>query len=231
MRGVQEKRPLKKTWGAVKKNRFKVIVVLSVMVLLGFTAVVQASLDSSAKSEPGWDKSSPFDTGRSLVDVLGGLRSSLAAYFWTRSDNIFHEFFPHGLGQDKPLYPYYWMVTRLDPHFAMPYYYASWMLCQFGHKEEGLKLAREGVRYNPDSALLQENLASIYFYYFRDPEKAKYHSEKAIELGTADEKDMFKVFDNLIGQVLAGKKKILKMIPLEQINRLHQEPPGEQQKD
>lgn len=217
---------MNRIWHWITRRKAKIAIVAVLVLLLAVAALVQVSLDSSARERPGWDQSSPLDMGRSLLDVLGGIRQSLAAYFWTKADNVFHGYMGHGLGTDGPLYPYYWMITRLDQHFEMPFYYASWMLCRSGRVEEGIKLAQEGVKYNPESGLLQENLAEIYFYYRRDPEKARYHGLKALALAkNDDERFMYIPFQKVIDQVIAGTKKIPKVPDL---TRMHIEPDSDE---
>lgn len=206
----------------LKRERFKVGLIAGLVVLLSLAGLLQAGIDSAAKDRPGFDESSPLEMGRSVMDVLGGVRQSLAAYFWTKADTVFHEYMPHRLGDDGPLYPYYWMITRLDEHFEMPFYYASWMLCRFGRVHEGIELAREGIRYNPDSAVLQQNLAEIYFYYLKDPLKARYHNLKALALaGNEEEAFQFAPLRVVIEEVLAGKKKIP---DVRDVERVHVEP-------
>lgn len=215
---------MRRAWGWVRSKRFTIAVVGIIIVLLLGASLIQVSLDHSASAHATWDKSSPLDTGRSVLDVLGGVRQTLAAYMWTKTDSIFHEFLGHSLGKEKPLYPYYWMISRLDPHFTMAVYYASWMLCEFGRLNEGLSLAMDGVRENPDSALLQENLASIYFYFKKDPEKARYHGQKAIDLAkSADERGVYERLQRVIEDVIAGKKSIPRVVPLDTSNALNPE--------
>jgi len=213
---------VRKMWRWLKARRFKVAVVAVVLVLLVAVALLQASMDSGVSAHPAVDQSSPYQTGRSILDLLGGVRETLAAYFWTKTDTIFHVYYGHDVTKEVPLYPYYWMITRLDPHFVMAYYYASYMLGEFGHPDAGLQLALDAVRHNPDSALLQENLATIYFYFMKDPAKAAYHGSKAIALAkSADEAHIYRFFQNLVEDVLAGKRKMPKTIPLSDVLRLN----------
>jgi hypothetical protein len=207
---------LRRFFAFVRARRFTVIVVGVIVVLLVAASFIQVSLDDSATAHAGWSKSSPLDTGRSVLDVLGGVRQTLAAYMWTKTDTIFHQYLGHNLKHEQPLFPYYWLISRLDPHFTMAVYYASWMLCEFGRVDEGLALALEGVKDNPDSAILQENLANIYLFFKKDPAKARYHGAKAIELSKSkDERDIMQMTQNLINDIIAGKKKVPKVIPIQ----------------
>ncbi|PKQ28457.1 MAG: hypothetical protein CVT63_02625 [Candidatus Anoxymicrobium japonicum] len=208
---------MRKVWRRLCGRRFKITVVALVVALLAGGAFLQVSVDRCVTARDRWDESSPFDSGRSVLDLLGGVRQTLAAYFWTKTDDIFHEYTGHSTADTKFLFPYYWMITRLDTHFEMSFYYASYMLCVFGHPKAGLNLAIEGMKYNPDSALLQENLASIYFFFKKDPAKAGYHNRKAIELEKDPDQALAnQVFQNVIDQVLAGKKKIPEKAPVQE---------------
>lgn len=211
---------MRRAWRWVASKRFTITVVGVIILLLLGASLIQVSLDHSAEAHAGWDKSSPLDTGRSVLDVLGGVRQTLAAYMWAKTDNIFHEYLGHSLGNEKPLFPYYWMISRLDPHFTMAVYYASWMLCQFGKVDAGLALAMDGVRENPESALLQENLASIYLYFLKDPAKALYHGQKAIDLAESeDERQVYMRMQKVIEDVIAGKKPIPEVVSVDTANR------------
>ncbi|MHB8893812.1 MAG: hypothetical protein ACYC99_01365 [Candidatus Geothermincolia bacterium] len=215
---------MRKGWAWLRSKHFTLAVIGLVLVLLVAASLVQVSLDHSATARAGWSKSSPFDTGRSVLDVLGGVRQTLAAYFWTKTDNIHHEYYGGDPTREQSLFTYYWLTTRLDPHYTMAYYYASYMLCRFGKTEEGLRLAQEGVANNPDSALLQENLASIYLFFEKDPEKALYHNEKALELATdSGDKRSFLQLQRVIKRVLSGEIKVPEPIPLKEATKVNPE--------
>lgn len=187
----------------------KSLVIPLLLLLLAGLSALQYSIDESEATTSGLENSSPYETVRSIFDILGGVRETLAAYFWTKTDTLHHDYFGGDISKEQALYPYYWMITRLDPHFAMAYYFASWMLCRFGLTDEGFDLALEGLRYNPKSAQLQNNLASIYFFFKKDPEKARYHQLKAIELtDDQNQKEVYKTFLGIIDSVISGKTDI-----------------------
>lgn len=191
------------------------------LVLVVGSIVLQYSVDNAAGSGAGWEKASPLDAGRSVLDLLGGVRQAVAANLWTKTDAIHHGYYGGDITKEQALYPYYWLITRLDPHFTMAYYYASYMLCRFGKIDPGFNLAIEGLRYNPDSPLMQYNLAQIYFFFKKDPAKARYHLLKAMQL-TNDEGDKA-VYETLLGtidRVIAGKKKQPEVSPIKQASGL-----------
>ena len=200
------------------------VIVLALVVLLAGVVLLQYSIDNTTTANTGWEDSSPFDTARSVLDVLGGIRETLAAYFWTKTDEVFHEYLSANIGKEDALYPYYWMITRLDPHFTMPYYFASWTLARLGRVDQGFSLAMEGLRYNPYSANLQENLASMYFFLKKDPKKARYHILKAIELtNDKQQKTVYRSFLDTVNKVIEGKRKIPDVAPLRETNKLKKE--------
>lgn len=200
-----------------------VIALLLVTLLFG-AVVLQYSIDNNSSVGAGLSESSPFDTARSVLDLLGGIRQTLAAYMWTKTDEIFHEYLGASISKDQALFPYYWLITKLDPHFVMAYYYASWTLARLGRVDDGFNMALEGLRQNPYSAELQDNLASMYFFFKKDPQKARYHLQKAIDL-TSDEqqKAVYETMLGTIDMVIEGKKKIPDIVPLQHVNRLNQQ--------
>ena len=58
---------------------FVIVTVVLVLILLAGSVLLPYSLDGSGVTQAGWDESSPFDTARSFLDVLGGIRETLAA--------------------------------------------------------------------------------------------------------------------------------------------------------
>jgi tetratricopeptide (TPR) repeat protein len=195
---------------------------LVVLVLAG-AVMLQYSIDAAGASGIRWNETSPVETAHSLLDILGGIRETVAAYFWTKTDIIHHQYYGGDVSREQALYPYYWMITELDPHFVMANYYASWMLCRMGQFDQGFELALEGIRHNPDSALLQENLASIYFFFEKEPYKARYHLVKAIKL-TPDpgERETMYTFLSLIDKVISGEAEIPALSPIERAGEVHE---------
>jgi tetratricopeptide (TPR) repeat protein len=190
--------------------------VVVIVALLAGAVLLQYSIDEGRRTREGWDDSAPFDTTRSFLDLLGGMRESLAASLWLKTDALFHQYFGASIRGEQALFPYFWLITRLDPRFTMAQYYTSWMLARFGRVDQGYDLALEGVRNNPDSALLQSNLALIYFFFKRDPLKARYHMLKALEFSEDEEdRQVYGNFLKTIDKVIAGEKEIPDPPPLE----------------
>ncbi len=200
--------------------RFFVLIVLTAS-LLG-AVFLQYSIDSSSAYRASWRQSTPIDTGKSFLDLLGGVRQALAAWIWTKTDEVYHTY-GIDLYKNKSLYPYYKLVTSLDPNFTIAYYFASYMLFRLGKQKQGYALALEGLRNNPTSSLLHRNLAEIYLFFQKDTRKAKYHCERAIAYAK-DQKDLTSANNllNLINEILEGKKKIPELVSEEHIKKASQ---------
>lgn len=196
------------TTGKARLARVALIALLIAAVLSG-AVWLQYSIDGTSVAKASWSESSFLHTADSLLDVFGGIRETLAAYFWTKTDVVFHEYLGGDVRREEPLYPYYWLITRLDPHFVMAYYFASWMLCRFDQTEEGFELALEGLRNNPNSMIMQKNLAEIYLFFKGDTRKARYHTYKAVQLAE-DEEDLevLAIFLELIDKIESGEREL-----------------------
>ena len=211
--------------GKMRKRRgvgAALVVALIVMILAG-VVLIQYSLDR-ASAQAGWKDSTPFNASRSILDVLGGVRDSLAAVLWSRTDSIYHGYLGGDISKDVFYIPYQWLITRLNPHFAIAYYYASYILCRLGKVQQGFDLALEGVRNNPDSSELQENLAEIYIFFKRDPTKALYHINKAIRLRNRNGSGYFVTpeYDSIkkmIEGVASGRIKLPALTSLENLKK------------
>ncbi|MBN2167958.1 MAG: hypothetical protein JW738_01835 [Actinobacteria bacterium] len=215
--------------GLHKRKGTTIAVIAVLVLLLTGLAALQYSIDNNSSVTSEWEDTTPIDTARSIVDILGGVRETLAAYFWTKTDTLHHDYFGGDISREQALYPYYWMITRLDPHFTMAYYLASWMLCRFGLVDEGFDLALEGLRYNPYSDQLQSNLAYLYFFFKKDPEKARYHILKAIELtDDKEQKEVYETFLRTVDRVLSGELNILEIAPVEKDSDIRKEVEREQ---
>jgi len=195
-----------------------------IVVLLGGAVALQYSLEGS-RAVSGSTESTPFEAGRSILDVLGGARQSLAAVLWTKTDDLFHSYLGHDLASEDLIIPYFWLITRLDPNFEMPYYFASYTLCTMGKIDEGFDLALEGIRNNPRSYVLQQNLAEIYLYFRRDPEKALYHIDRAIQLASGSEEEgtfttaELSAIKGTIEKVLSGEARLPSLADLERLRK------------
>lgn len=100
--------------------------------------------------------------GRTTYAYLGGLRKFAAAVLWNRIEPLFHAYYSEvPLSEQTYVLPSLYAVTALDPQFVQAYYVASWVVARGADLDDGVELAREGVRRNPDAGLLQTNLTQL----------------------------------------------------------------------
>lgn len=116
-----------------------------------------------------------------MLDALGELRTFLAQDIWFEIDIYHHQMEREGIHwtQERDLMSMYRMVTTLDPRFVEAYDVGSYQLVENFHLVgEGLEYLDEGLRNNPDSALLHFNKAFLMYY-------LKRYKEAATEAGYA----------------------------------------------
>jgi hypothetical protein len=136
-------------------------IVLLFAVLLGAQALAAANAPSGGIASTG------RLLGQTSFAYLGGLRTFAAAILWNRLDPIFDGYYGQFDKHFAVFLPTMRLVTMLDPQFEQSYYVASYWLGRFGHYDEALDVAREGLRNNPRSGLLRANLVQILFIHDR----------------------------------------------------------------
>lgn len=131
-------------------------------------ALVALLLASQALASTNGPVASGRQTGSSIgragFAYLGGLRTFAAAVLWNRIEPIFHGYYSGvSLTKQKYMIPSLYMVILLDPQFTQAYYMASFMVGRMVTADEGIALARQGVRNNPESGLMHANLAQLLY--------------------------------------------------------------------
>lgn len=105
------------------------------------------------------------DTGRLLGKTgfayLGGIRTFAAAVLWNRIDPQFHEYYNSSLDDSDYMLPTLRMVVGLDPQFTQAYQMSSYLIFRDYSQEQGIEIAREGMRNNPYSGAMRANLAQL----------------------------------------------------------------------
>lgn len=102
--------------------------------------------------------------GRAGFAYLTGLRTFAAAVLWNRIEPVFHEYYSGvPLQEQRYMVPTLYLVTVLDPQFVQAYYVSSYIVARAVGYEQGIALAREGVKNNPGSGILRANLAQLLF--------------------------------------------------------------------
>lgn len=105
---------------------------------------------------------------------LSGLRTFAAAVLWNRIEPVFHEYYGGvPLPEQRYMVPTLYLVTVLDPQFTQAYYVSSYIVARAAGYDEGIRLAREGVKNNPDSGILRANLAQLLFVADKDAHRAE----------------------------------------------------------
>jgi tetratricopeptide (TPR) repeat protein len=128
---------------------------LLALVLAGQAAA--DALDESARASTG------ALLGRTGFAYLAGVRRYAAAVLWARLDPINDDYYSHTpLGRKTFLLPSIRLVTLLDPQLEEPFYVGPFVLYGAGQREGAIELAQEGVRANPDSALVHASAAQLY---------------------------------------------------------------------
>lgn len=138
----------------------RVLVVAIVLALLAAIVGLQALGSATAPTQP------VTNTGRLLGNAgfayLGGLRVFAASVLWNRLEPQFDDFYQSKHLQDLTfLMPTLYLVQRLDPTFVQSYYNAAFILAMRGQWDEAFRVAREGVRNNPNSGLMRANYAQV----------------------------------------------------------------------
>lgn len=127
-------------------------VLLVAQLLAGFVA------PSTAGSSTG------ASLGKAGFAYLGGLRTFAAAVLWNRIEPQFHEYYSGvPITEQSYMVPTMRLVTLLDPQFAQAYYVSSYIVYDKVGPAQGVAIAREGVRNNPEAGQLRANLAQLLF--------------------------------------------------------------------
>lgn len=143
--------------------------------------VLVASMALAAASSPNRSVATADAVGKASFAYLGGLRKFAAAVLWLRIDPILHEYYAsETLAEQTYMVPTLYAVIRLDPQFVNAYYVASWIVARKAGDAQGIALAREGLRANPQSGLLHANLLQLLYLTDRDK-----HAEEVLELTEA----------------------------------------------
>ena len=170
------------------------------MFLLLFLILASAFLQSNILSQKNIlnpeSTIGPYQSAKTALKLLGGLRSTAAAYLWLKIDRIHHRFYGE-LAEEKELVPLYRITTWLDPHFVYAYYVGSFILYVNNKGGEAIDFAEEGVRANPDSTILNFNLGQLYLIVRSDLQQSEYLLQKALLL-SEDEADRYNILTTLL---------------------------------
>lgn len=148
-------------------------------VLLAMALGGQAMTDSLADGATGADTTEAV--GRAASSYLSGLKTFGAAVLWNRLNPVFHNYYGGtSLADQRYMLSTIAIVEALDPSLVEPYYVGAWVLVQNDRVDDGLAMAIRGVAENPNSGLLNANLAQIQLLYSGDLDGALKTAETGI---------------------------------------------------
>jgi len=117
--------------------------------------------------------------------MAGQFRIVFANLLWIKVDQYHHEYIAHhgDWSRDADLLPLLRMITWLDPHFVQAYQVAGFMLSGSLHRyEHARQLLEEGIRNNPQSFELYEEMGMALLRARKDYRQAYTYLTKALSL-------------------------------------------------
>jgi hypothetical protein len=160
----------------------------TVIAVLAIACVVSEGLLSahSPKSEVSAAQNTAL---RTVLAMAGQFRIVFANLLWMKVDQYHHEYIEHhgDWAQDTDLLPMLRMITWLDPHFVQAYQVAGFMLSARLHRyEHARQLLEEGIRNNPKSFELYEEMGMAILRARKDYQEAYTYLSKALSLARDD---------------------------------------------
>lgn len=132
------------------------------VVALLLVALISAQAAASASTAGRERLQTSRVLGRSGFAFLTGARTLGAAILWNRLEPLLHDYYEEvPFEEQRYALPTLRMITLLDPQFISAYSISSFMIAEGGDVDEGLGIAREGLRNNSESGQLHANLTQI----------------------------------------------------------------------
>jgi len=122
---------------------------------------------------------------RTVLAMAGQFRIVFANLLWIKVDQYHHEYIEHhgDWAQDTDLLPLLRAITWLDPHFVQAYQVAGFMLSARLHRfEHARQILEEGIRNNPKSSELYEEMGMAILRAKRNYREAYPYLSKALSL-------------------------------------------------
>jgi len=139
-------------------------------------------------SAPRKEQASVDNTAlRTVMAMAGQFRVVFANLLWIKVDQYHHEYIKQHAdwAQDTDLLPMLRMITWLDPHFVQAYQVAGFMLSARLHRyEHARQLLEEGIRHNPKSFELYEEMGMAILRARKDYREAYAYLTRALSLAT-----------------------------------------------
>ena len=126
-----------------------------------------------------------------VMAMAGQFRIVFANLLWIKADQYHHEYIEHhsDWAQDTDLLPLLRTITWLDPHFVQAYQVMGFMLSGRLHRyEHARRILEEGIRNNPKSHELYEEMGMAILRARKDYREAYAYLTRALSL-TTDEFD------------------------------------------
>jgi tetratricopeptide (TPR) repeat protein len=147
-------------------------------IMLGITlfagmATLDTSISKSQKSTTNKDSA--------IIALAGEFRTVFANLLWIKAEHYHHEYLAHNgdwvknedlLGLDK-------LITRLDPHFVEAYAAGTRMLIEQKKLEEAKAFMEEGLKNNPNSLLLHDEMGTFLARHLQEYEQGLFHLKRA----------------------------------------------------
>lgn len=87
----------------------------------------------------------------------------------------------HSKGEAE-LMPWFKLTTMFSPHHVRAYAVGGyWLAFRLGKPDEAIKFMKEGIKNNPNSYQISEEMGIVYFSKLKDYKRAQYYFEKALK--------------------------------------------------
>lgn len=139
-----------------------------------------------------------------FLPLLGGVRTTVAAYLWLKMDRI-HDKYYRDLSKEGEFIPLFRIVSWLDPRFEDAYYLGSYMLYLDKRPTEGWRFALEGLKLNPTSAKMEFNVGELSLLYRKDYPGAIRHLKRSFLLAGSDDRAKWEALSYLRTAYLKAK--------------------------
>ncbi|MBU0477346.1 tetratricopeptide repeat protein [bacterium] len=84
--------------------------------------------------------------------------------------------------RENELMPWFKLATIFNPHHVRAYAVGGyWLAFRLGKLDEAIKFMAEGIKNNPDSYQIAEEMGIVYFSKLKDYKKAQYYFERALK--------------------------------------------------
>jgi hypothetical protein len=121
-------------------------------------------------------------SGAALAHAAGEFRIVAANLLWMKVvEHYHHQYIAQGgdWSKNQSLLPYIRMITWLDPHFVEAYDVGEGILAQLNRDKEAKDFLDEGIRNNPHSWEMYNDMALLYAWYQKDAKDALPYAERA----------------------------------------------------